>query len=48
MLVPERLAVSGYWINRRQIWLWRENDIGIMCAALGASLFVLLISTRVY
>ncbi|MCW4039611.1 MAG: hypothetical protein NWE83_02540 [Candidatus Bathyarchaeota archaeon] len=40
LLVPERLAVSGYWVTRRQIWLWRENDIGIMFAALGCSFLI--------
>jgi len=39
-LVPERLAVSGYLVTRRQIWLWRENDIGITIAALGCSLLI--------
>lgn len=43
LLVPERLVVSGYWVNRRQIWLWRENDIGMMFSALGCSLLILFL-----
>lgn len=39
-LVPEHLAVSGYLVTRRQIWLWREDDLSIMIAALGCSLLI--------